>query len=135
MSERSNPQSQVICVPFNMDEYDIVSLEGFVHLLIDQYPPEEFAFHMAMYSRFEPQHLSKEEYKIMFCAKDTWGAQVYSVYRHVQGKGKDTMFHYPMDSDNFDAWVHDTDFKDDYLAAAVNMYHTLLSFRQLKLHA
>ena len=134
MTDLADANAQVICVPFNMDTYDLELLEGFITLLIEQYPPEHYMFHMVMYSRFEPDHLDKEESKVMFCAKDSWGSRVSSVYKQTHLKGKNEMKHYPMSQDNFDCWLNKSDFQDEYTTEAVNIYHSLVSFKQIKLY-
>lgn len=132
-------EDQPVAVPFNIGDYDVESLEGFVSLLIEQYPPEFYAVEMVMYTRFDPDFQSRESFRIMFGAKDLAGAQMHTVYTYKQGINHDKMEHYKMPLNNFDEWIpadpSHKGFEDKYLDAALSLYHTLVTFKALKSYA
>jgi hypothetical protein len=134
-SEPGDPTASPVAVPFNIASYEYDSLEGFVTLTIEQYPPEIYQLEMVLYARFSPDYLDVDEHKIMFGARDIGGSTAHTVYVCPNEKGK-LMKHHTMSSDNFDRWFPiNKGVRDDYLAAAVNNYFTLISFRRLNSHA
>jgi hypothetical protein len=135
LSERDDETSAPIAVPFNIANYELEPLEGFVSLVLEQYPPNIYQLEMVLYARFAPDYKEVEEHKIMFGARDIGGSTAHTVYRCPNKEGK-LMTHHEMASENFDRWFPlGKGVRDDYLAAAVNNYFTLVSFKRLKSHA
>lgn len=135
LSDNTDPGA-IIAVPFNLPGYTQENIEGFVALLLEQYPEKDFQLEMVMYSRFDPDFLSSDKYKIMFGARDSSGAFVHSVYIFERTKGKqDNMTHYKMTTRGFDQWVQPEkdQFEDKYLRDVLSTYLVLSSFRQYRL--
>ncbi len=124
-----------IVVPFNIADYESENLEGFVALLVEQYPPEEYALHMILYARFDPDFMAKGEFTVLFGAKDTWGSSLHTAYLYTRHSGYDVMTHKKMNKKYFDKWVHRPLFKDEYLNNAVAQYHTFINMRVVRTYA
>lgn len=124
-----------IVVPFSIGDYDSENLEGFVALLVEQYPPEEYAFHMALYARFDADFRAKGEFTVLFGAKDSWGSSVHTAYLYKRYPGYDEMSHKKMNVKYFDKWINRPLFRDDYLNTAVAQYHTFVNMRAVKTYA
>ena len=131
----SGTEELPVAVPFTISDYEIESLEGFVSLLVEQYPPAGFCLEMVMYTRFDPDFQSKEKYKIMFGAKDTSGAMVHTVYEYQQSRHGDKMTPYKLPIPNMKTWIPANPkvkgFEDKYLSAAVSCYHSMITFHTL----
>lgn len=130
-----SPEPHPIVVPFNVGDYNPDQLEGFVALLVEQYPPEQYALHMVIYARFDPDFNSKKEFTILFGAKDSWGSSLHTAYLYTRHHGYDAMTHKKMNDKYFDKWIHRPLFKDEYLNTAVAQYHTCVSMRVVKTYA
>lgn len=129
----ANPHPVV--VPFSLETYDIETLEGFIVLLIEQYPPDQYGMNMALYARFDPEYRAKGEFNVLFGARDSWGSSLHTSYVYRRYKDYDEMTHKPINNKYFDTWIQRAKFNDDFLNTAVSHYHTMVSMKAIKTYA